>query len=207
MKVSVLTLVVTAAAMSAWCSAPAQAHEVVYVGTLSGAKEGPPNSSAGTGQARLTIDDHLETIRIEFSFSGLSGNSTAAHIHCCTPEVELGTAGVATTTPFFDGMQPGVNLGVTSGSFDHLYDMTRTGSWNPAFLGAPPRNGDTSLAFATLLTAIETGHAYLNIHSSLYSTGEIRTFFTLAPVPEPQSVLMMLAGLAGVAFAAQRRRV
>lgn len=187
-------------------SMPAIAHETVYVGTLSGAKEAPSNLSTGMGTAKLTFDDHLNTMRVEFSFSSLLGTVTAAHIHCCTASAELGTAGVATTTPTFTGMVNGVNLGVKAGSYDHLFDMNQTSSWNLVFLNAAPRNGDTGLAFSTLMTAIADGKAYLNIHTTAVPGGEIRTFFALAPVPEPETYALMLGGLGLLSLALRRRR-
>ena len=63
---------------------PATAHETVYTTLLDGSSEAPPNTSAGTGMAKITIDFDLVTMRVEESFSGLQGNVTAAHIHCCT---------------------------------------------------------------------------------------------------------------------------
>ena len=80
---------------------PAAAHDVFYIGTLTGAKEAQPNASPGMGTAMITINDHDNTMRVQFSFSGLAGNLTAAHIHCCTVTAEAGTAGVATPTPTF----------------------------------------------------------------------------------------------------------
>lgn len=195
-----------ALAAAAALSTPVAAHELVYIGTLSGAKEAPANSSPGLGQAMLTIDDHLNTLRVQFSFSDLLGTVTAAHIHCCTANAEAGTAGVATTTPTFTGMVAGINLGVKAGAYDHLFDMGLAGSWNTAFLNAAPRSGDTGLAFATLVTAIAEGKAYLNIHTTSVPGGEIRTFFTLAPVPEPETHALMLAGLATLGWAARRRQ-
>lgn len=183
---------------------PAAAHDTVYIGTLSGAKEAPANASPGTGSATLTINDHDNTLRVQFDFSGLLGNSTAAHIHCCTVTAETGTAGVATTTPTFAGMLAGVNLGVTSGSYDHTFDMNLATSYNAAFLNNPTTfNGNTALAFAALASGIADGKAYLNVHSNVVPGGEIRTFFTLSPVPEPQTYALMLAGLGLLAL---RRR-
>lgn len=187
---------------------PASANQLVYVGNLSGAQEAAPNTSPATGTATLTIDDQLLTMRVEFTFSGLQGTDTAAHLHCCTPAPNLSNAGVATVVPTFTGMLLGTNLGVTSGSYDFLFDMTLPSSWNPTFLNASPSNGDTSLAFAALLSGIQSGQAYLDIHSTVYSGGEIRTFFTGPPaaVPEPQTFALMLASLLGIAVAGRRRR-
>lgn len=190
---------------------PASAAQLVYVGTMSGAQVSPSNTSPATGSAQLTIDDQLLTMRVQFTFSDLLGTDTAAHIHCCTTTPNSTVAGVATTTPFFPGMSAGTNLGVTSGTYDFLLDMTLLGSWNPAFLNASPRNGDERLAFADLLSGIQSGRAYLDIHSTAYGGGEIRTFFTgppaTTPVPEPQTFGLMLASLAGIAVVGRRRRM
>ena len=68
----------------------------------------------------MTIDDAAFTMRVESTFSGLTGITTASHIHCCTAVASTGTAGVATQTPSFVGFP----LGVTSGTFDSTFDMT-----------------------------------------------------------------------------------
>ena len=46
--------------------------------------------------------------------------------------------------------------------------------------------------------------AYFNIHTTAFAGGEIRGF--LAPIPEPETYALMLAGLAAVGVAARRRR-
>ncbi|MFT7771678.1 CHRD domain-containing protein [Roseateles sp.] len=182
---------------------PVAAHDTVYVGTLAGSKEAPANASPGTGSVVITFNDHDSTMRVQFDYAGLIGTSTAAHIHCCTVAAETGTAGVATTTPTFTGMV----LGLTSGSYDHTFDMTLASSYNPAFLNnASTYNGNTALAFAGLMDGIANGKAYLNVHSNAFPGGEIRTFLQLAPVPEPGTYALMLSGLGVLAMAARRRQ-
>ncbi|WP_431287037.1 CHRD domain-containing protein [Roseateles chitinivorans] len=63
---------------------PALAHDIVYTAPLSGAAEFPPNASAGTGLARVTFNDDDFTMRVQVTFAGLTGTTTASHIHCCT---------------------------------------------------------------------------------------------------------------------------
>lgn len=166
---------------------PAQvsAHEVIYTATLSGAAEASPNNSAGVGTAKVTVDYDLSTMRVEAQFSGLTGTTTAAHIHCCTTDAGTGAVGVATPTPTF----PGFPSGVTSGTYDSTFDLTQAASYNGAFVTA---NGSTNNAMSALLTGLESGKAYLNIHSSSFQGGEIRGFF----VPEPSSALLVLLGSA-----------
>src|SRR5512133_3820290 len=92
----------------------AHATPMTFVGNLSGANEVPPVNSPGTGLATIILDPTAQTLQVNATFSGLTSNDMAAHIHCCAP---LGTnVGVATTVPAFPGfpIQP---LGVTSGTY------------------------------------------------------------------------------------------
>jgi len=186
------------AALALAAALPAAAHETIYVADLSGAAEAPPNASPGTGTVRVTIDFDLVTMRIEASFSGLIGTTSAAHIHCCTASPGVGTAGVATPVPSF----PGFPSGVTSGSYDQTFDMTDAGSYNPAFVTAS--GGTVGDAFAALVAGMDGGQAYLNLHTSIFPGGEIRGF--LAPVPEPETYALKLAGLGITALAIRRRK-
>jgi hypothetical protein len=178
----------------------AHSQVAIYSVALNGASEAPPNASPATGTATITFDLGASTMRVQASFAGLLGNSTAAHIHAPTAVAGTGTAGVATQTPTFSGFP----TGVTSGTYDNTFDMTLASSYNaPFFTG----NGGTGAgAFAALTSAAADGKAYLNIHSSFATGGEIRGF--LVPIPEPASTGVVL-GLAtmGCVTAIRRRRV
>jgi len=192
-----LPLAAMALALSA--AFPAAAHIAVYETTLSGGIEFPnPVDTTGNGTATVTIDDHLNTMRVQVTFAALMGNVTVAHIHCCTAVAETGGAGVASTLPTF----PGFPSGVTSGSYDQLFDMGLGTSYGSGFLTA---NGNSPLtAFSALITGIAEGKAYLNLHTSFVGSGEIRGF--LAPVPEPETYALLLGGLGLVGFAARRKQ-
>jgi len=148
------------------------AQAQTYTLTLSGANENPAVASAGNGQATITIDAAAHTLRVQVTFSQLNSNTTASHIHCCV--APPGNAGVATTTPSFVGFP----LGVTAGSMDQTYDMTQASTWNASFVTA--NGGTTAGAEAALIAGMAAGQAYLNIHSSVVSGGEIRGFWTAA---------------------------
>jgi len=170
--------------------AAASAHPVTYIGTLSNLGEpAAAASSLGTGTASVIFDDDTFSMTVNVSFSNLTGNVTASHIHCCTAVAGAGSAGVATPVPTF----PGFPLGGTSGSYTMSFDMTQASSWNPAFITA--NGGTPSSAFAAFATGLADGKAYLNIHSTLSTGGEIRTFLVPSPVPEPGTYVLMLAGL------------
>jgi hypothetical protein len=180
------------------CASAAQAATTVYTATLSGPAESPPNASAGTGTSTVTIDDVANTMLVEVNFSGLTGTTTASHIHATTALGFTGTAGVATQVPTFSGFP----LGVTSGTYSNLFDLLTAATYNPSFVTA---NGGTAAgAESALLSAIGSGRAYLNIHTTAFPGGEIRGF--LVAVPEPATWGMMLLGFGAIGLAFRRRR-
>jgi hypothetical protein len=149
----------------------------------------------------------LLTMRVEASFSGLLGSTSASHIHCCTalPGTDPGVmnAGVATITPSFTGFP----LGVSSGTYDFTYNMALASSYNPTFI---TNNGGTvSSAFGALVAGLDANKAYLNIHSTSnipannFPGGEIRGFLTR--VPEPSALILAMMGFAGIGFRRHRK--
>ena len=161
---------------------PASAAVLHYNCLLSGPAESPPNGSPGTGGAEVTIDNVANTMRVQCTFSGLLGTTTASHIHAATAVAGTGTAGVATMTPAFTGFP----LGVLSGTLDHTFDLTQLATYNSPFVTA---NGGTAAgAEAALLAAIAAGKAYYNIHTTVLPGGEIRGFLQpFDPTPTAKS--------------------
>ena len=178
------------------CAPLARPALLVYDAFLSGPSESPPNASPGTGFAVVTFDTVADTMRVQASFSGLLGTTTASHIHAPTPAPFSGTAGVATTTPTF----PGFPLGVTSGTYDMTFDLSLSTSWNAAFISA--NGGTTASATAAFEAAVAAGESYLNIHSTVVPGGEIRGF--LVAVPEPATLSLTALAL-GVVWRRRRR--
>jgi hypothetical protein len=144
--------------------------------------------STGTGDATVTFDTDLLTMRVQATWSGTSGTSTVAHIHCCTTSPGIGNAGVATQLPSFADFP----TGVTAGSYDQTFDMNLAGSWNPSYVSA--NGGTTTSAFDALLSGLLDDRGYLNIHTTTFSGGEIRA--RLAEVPEPAATALLAIGAA-----------
>src|SRR5262249_33269345 len=166
-------------------AASANAGVVVYTAFLNGPAESPPNGSPGTGFAEVDVDNVAQTMRVQVSFSGLTGTTTASHIHSATATPGTGTAIVATQTPSFTGFP----LGVTSGTYDNTFDLTLGSTYNPAFITA--NGGTVAGAEAALLAGLTAGEAYLNIHSTTFGGGEIRGFLQAqADVPEPGTFVL-----------------
>src|SRR3954453_23221063 len=115
---------------------PARAAPMTFVGNLSGANEVPPVPTPATGTATVVLDPTAQTLQINATFSGLTSNDVAAHIHCClaSPFLTGVNVGVATTVPAF----PLFPLGVTSGTYTSaVFDLTQATIYNPAFVTLP----------------------------------------------------------------------
>jgi CHRD domain len=198
MKTRVL-LPLIALAIATALTLPARSADAVPMGffaNLSGANEVPPIVSPGTGFGTVVLDPDAHTLQLDVTFSGLTSNTTAAHIHCCQP---LGTnAGVATTLPAFEGFP----LGVTSGTYSSpVFLLTEPLIYNPAFVTA---QGGLPQAEAALIAGIVSGMSYLNIHSEMFGPGEIRD--QLHAVPEPATLLLWGSAAAALGLARWRRR-
>jgi MYXO-CTERM domain-containing protein len=153
--------------------------------------------ATGSGSVTLVYDTLSKLLEFDVDWSGLSGTTTVAHIHCCVATPGSGTAGVAVTPSTL----PGFPSGVSTGSYNAVVDLGLAASYTGNFLTAA--GGTVDLARDRLLTGMGTGVAYFNIHSSTFLPGEIRGF--LQAVPEPSSLVLAALAL-GLAAAGRRRR-
>jgi hypothetical protein len=156
-------------------AASTRAETLTFIATgpvvpaLSGLNENPAHpQSQGTGTGVITWDTLTNIMTVNVVFSGLTTPNTAAHIHCCIDPP--GNAGVATTVPTFTGFPSGT----TSGTYAHTFDMLLASSYNPAFITS--HGGTAASAAAALLAGMRAGQTYLNIHTTMFTGGEIRGF-------------------------------
>ena len=165
-----LTAIVLALALILVATAlptPARATLFHLTASLSGANEVPPNASTATGFADVMLDDVSNLIDVHLTFSNLLAPTTGATLNApAPPGVEA--------SDIIDFSSFDFPLGVTSGSYDHV------------FVGLL----DTDIIF------IRTGLSYINIHNATFPGGEIRGQLE---VPVPASLLLLGPGLAGLA--------
>lgn len=190
----VLSVLTLAATMGLAAPAFAQTYRAV----ASGPAESPPNGSPGNSLVTIELkyDPGTSMLMADMPFRDLVGNTTAAHIHCCTTDAFTGTSGVA--IPFDD-----FPTGVKSGTFTASLPLYDEASYDPAFLTA---HGGVKGAASAFVDGLNANEAYVNIHTSAYPEGEIRGFLVAAPVPEPSEWVLLAGGLGALLWMGRRRR-
>ena len=143
----------------------------VITAQLSGYQEDPlALSTSGVGHFQARINKSAGTIRYKLTYDGLEGTVSQAHIHfggraqsggisvfLCT-NLGNGPVGTQACPP-----APGTVTG-TIRAVDVIGPAT-----------APTAQGIAPGEFAELLAAIRADTTYVNVHSSLYPGGEIRS--------------------------------
>lgn len=132
---------------------------------LSGYQENPDISTAATGSFHVTLDDEARTLSYELSYSGLEGAVAQAHIHFGKRAVN------GNITVFLCGTaaNPGPAGTPTCPSSGTVSRTVGAGD-----ILAPGTQGIEAGNFEELAAALRAGHAYANVHSSKWPSGEIR---------------------------------
>ena len=138
-----------------------QPKTVTYIATLSGANERPnANTSTATGEWKGVLNTQTNVMTYTLTYSGLSANSTLAHIHApgdatVAVGVVLNFANYANSTTFFTpGSTSGSAAGTINFSGGTVQGLTITGD--------------------SLKKDMDLGLAYVNVHTSANQGGEIR---------------------------------
>ena len=173
--------------------APVALAAETFTASLDGANAVPPVTGAGTGSATVTISDDGQSVSWDVSYSGLTGDPAAGHIHFAAAN-----ANGPVMIPFATVTATGT-----------------TGTFNAAdYAGGEGLPAD----WAGVLAAIRGGNAYVNIHTAANPGGEIRGQLAgggttpptdtepVAPTRTDGSVPMLLIALTALGFVIGFRR-
>lgn len=188
-----LTVLLAAGLLVMAVPAAVLAADEVFKAQLTGGAEVPPVNANGTGNATVTIADNESSISWDISYSGLTGDAAAGHIH-------FGAADVAgpVMIPFATVTNSGSTGSFASGDY-------AGGAGLPA-------------DWAGVLKAIRDGDAYVNIHTAANPPGEIRGQLkasasapatdTVAETSSPQAPvpvgILLAVGVLGLAVGVRR---
>lgn len=137
-----------------------------YDATLSGQNEVPPVQSSATGEAEFTAPAN-DTIKYRVNVTGIM-NATAAHIHMAKDGENGDVVADLLNTP-------------SSKDKDTAYGMIFRGNLSDSSLKGPMQ-GKT---LDDLAAAMDSGDAYVNVHTAEHPDGEIRG--QLANTDKPQA--------------------
>jgi hypothetical protein len=184
----------------------ARADVITLSGDLDASQvvDGGGSTSSATGSAVLSIDTVAETLSLDFSWDGLSGPADRAHLH----DASLGQSRfVDPFDTFFDEI------------FDNLSIMTIDCPWSQGGTQfCVPASGGIfvvqdlanvielndplcdpilhTCSVAQLLSLALNDRIYIDIHTQLYPSAEIRgQLFPELAVPEPSVLLLLACGL------------
>lgn len=127
---------------------------------LNGYEEVPTLSVAGSGRFTLDLNPGGTSLSFSLTYSGLTGDATAAHIHLGKPAIAGGVIAA-----LCGGTQPACPTGTSA---------TITGTIDASHVVGPAAQGIDPGEFAELLAAIQARATYVNVHTALFPPGEIR---------------------------------
>lgn len=163
----ILILAVIVVVLGAGAFVLAQSFLGSFLGNLSGYEEVPAVSTTGNASFKADMSPYGNQVNWELTYLGLEGNITQSHIHFA---------------------QKGVNGGIVVFLCSNLGNgpagtqpcppppATIRGTFSSTDVGAGANaQGIAAGEYAELLRAMRAGMTYVNIHSSIWPGGEVRS--------------------------------
>ena len=130
---------------------------------LNGYEENPDISTIATGSFEARLSKDGTSLHYTLSYSGLEGTVTQSHVHFGKPGINGGVS-------FFLCNGPTTPTCPQAGTVEG--DIVAANVIGP---NSPPANqGIEAGNLAEILAAMRAGHAYANVHSTVWPGGEIR---------------------------------
>jgi hypothetical protein len=158
MRGKALMAFIAAVGATTACESTTEA-KIQYTATLTGAQEVPAITTSGSGTWTATLDQSTNILTYQLTFSGLGSAATMAHIH--GPAAVGVNAGILVDFATSTVTGRVLNLG-TSGSGTGTVNLTATSVITATV------SGDS------LRKLLDSGNAYVNVHSATNGGGEIR---------------------------------
>lgn len=156
-------------------------------------------NSPGIGTGHIVYDTNTNVVSYKLTWNNLFGALTKLHIH------GPATASQSNSQHLIEIFGPPDIPAPVDLHSDiwidsrQLEELTQAGT-NPA-TGLPY----DSVSPATIVSIMESGQAYINVHTTVFGTGEIRGNLLLPTIaPEPSALCLMLCG--GLWMCSQRTR-
>ena len=139
---------------------------------LSGYQEVPVVSTAGHAEFRARISTDETSIEYSMTYADLEGTVSQSHIHVGQPAVNGGIS-VFLCTNLANG-PAGIQPCPQSGTITGVITAADVSPNIPATAAARTQGVNTG-ELAELIAAIRAGATYVNIHSTLWPGGEVRS--------------------------------
>lgn len=144
-----------------------EAQTINLKASLSGFHEVVPVLTTGSGEFTATVDPTRTSLTFTLSYSGLLADATQAHIH-------FGQRGVNGGVMVFFCTNLTPPAGVPQPKPCPLREGTVEGTVTAADVVGPTGQGITPFNFDNVISAILSGHTYVNVHSTRWPGGELR---------------------------------
>jgi CHRD domain len=166
-RVVAMTALAAATVLATTASSALADNDAASTGvTLTGYQEDPlALSTSGSGDFRIHTDRSAQEVTYRLSYTDLEGTVAQAHIH-------IGRRSQSGGIMVF--LCSNLGNGPAGTQACPAAPAEITGTIHPADIIGPTGQGVSAGEFDEFLEAIESGTAYVNVHSSKYPGGEIR---------------------------------